>query len=154
MSGKTSTLSRYCSRAIRTSNARSNSITLGLLQYYQTHYIVKLERENGNVLANCEPLTKGHFRSKRVVDVKWTGADKAEVLQHDAKLTMVLKEVMLREGEISVNPLYDHVTIYGKAKVFHCSTKALITTATDEVTFNSPEKLAILWKSSLLSSLA
>jgi len=128
---------------------------LGLLQYYQTHYIVKLERENGNVLANYEPLTKGHFRSKRVVDVKWTGADKfAEVQQQDAKLTEVLKEVMLREGEISVNPLYDYVTIYGKAKVFHCSTKALITTPTDEVTFNSPEKLAILWKSSLLSSLA
>src|SRR2546425_13213713 len=153
MSGKTSTLSRYC-RAIRTSNARSNSITLGLLQYYQTHYIVKLERENGNVLANCEPLTKGHFRSKRVVDVKRTGAKFAEVLQQDAKLTEVLKEVMMREGEISANPSYDYVTIYGKAKVFHCSTKALITTPADEVTFNSPEKLAILWKSSLLSSLA
>jgi len=129
---------------------------LGLLQYYQTHYIVKLERENDNVLANCEPLTKSSFskqaRSRRH---KWTGADKfGEVLQQDAKLTEVLKKVMLREGEISVNPLYDYVTIYGKAKVFHCSTKALITTPTDEVTFNSPEKLAILWKSSLLSSLA
>ncbi len=88
----------------------------GPLQYYQVHYIVKVEgEENGSVLARCEPVTKGHFGRKRVVDVKWTGADKfAEVLQQDAKLTEMLNEVMLREGEIRVEPLDYHVRIYGK----------------------------------------
>src|SRR5919198_3932919 len=88
----------------------------GPLQYYQAHYIVKLEGDaNGDVLARCKPVTRGHFSSKRVVDVKWTGDDKfAQILQHDTKLTEMLKEVMLHEGEIRVDPMDDHVRIYGK----------------------------------------
>jgi hypothetical protein len=88
----------------------------GSLQYYQTHYIVKSEsRENGTFLSRCEPATKGHFGNKRVVGLKWTGADKfSETLQADAKLTEMLKEVMIREGEIRIDPLDDHIRIYGK----------------------------------------
>jgi hypothetical protein len=88
----------------------------GSLQYYQTHYILKSDsKENGNFLARCEPISKGRFGGKRVVDVRWTGADRfAEVLQTDSKLTEMLKEVMLREGEIRVDPLEDHIRIYGK----------------------------------------
>jgi hypothetical protein len=88
----------------------------GPLQYYQAHYIVKAESEqNGDVLARCEPTTNGHLGGKRVANVKWTGAGNfAEVLQQDAGLTEMLKEVMLREGEIRVDPMDDHVRIYGK----------------------------------------
>lgn len=88
----------------------------GSLQYHQVHYIVKSEsKENGNFLSRCEPITKGHFGSKRVVDVKWTGADSfSEILQADSKLTEMLKEVMLHEGEIRIDPLDDHIRIYGK----------------------------------------
>jgi hypothetical protein len=88
----------------------------GSLQYFQTHYIVKSDsNENDQFLARCEPITKGRFGGKRVVDVRWTGADKfAEVLQADAKLTEMLKKVMLGEGEIRVDPLDDHIRIYGK----------------------------------------
>ena len=88
----------------------------GLLQYYQAHYIVKSEsKENGNFLARCKPITKGHFGGRRVFDVRWTGAVKfSEVLQAEGKLTEMLKEVMLREGEIRIDPLDDHIRIYGK----------------------------------------
>jgi hypothetical protein len=88
----------------------------GPLQYYQVHYILEVKsEENGNFLARCEPITKGHFGSKRVASVRWTGADKfAEVLQEDSKLTGMLKEVMLRDGEIRVDPMDDHIRIYGK----------------------------------------
>lgn len=88
----------------------------GSLQYYQVHYVVKSEsKENGNFLSRCEPITKGHFGSKRIVDVRWTGADSfAEILQTDSKLTEMLKEVMLREGEIRIDPMDDHIRIYGK----------------------------------------
>jgi hypothetical protein len=88
----------------------------GSLQYYQMHYIVRSEsKENSSFLARCEPITKGHFSNKRVVDVRWTGIeDFAEVLQQDAKLTEMLKGVMLREGEIKVDPMDDHIRIYGK----------------------------------------
>lgn len=88
----------------------------GSLQYYQTHYIVKSEsKENGSFIARCEPVTKGYFGNKRVIGVRWTGADKfSEVLQADSKLTEMLKEVMLREGEIRIDPMDDHIRIYGK----------------------------------------
>ena len=35
-------------------------------------------------------------------------------MQHDTKLTEMLKEAMLHEGEIRVDPMDDHVRIYGK----------------------------------------
>ena len=88
----------------------------GSLQYYQAHYIVKIEnKENGNFLARCKPVTRGRFGNKRVVDVRWIGVAKfSEVLQADGKLTEMLKEVMLREGEIRIDPLDDNIRIYGK----------------------------------------
>lgn len=88
----------------------------GSLQYFQAHYIVKSEsKENGNFLARCKPVTKGRFGSKCIVDVTWIGFSKfSEMLQADGKLTEMLKEVMLREGEIRIDPLDDHIRIYGK----------------------------------------
>jgi hypothetical protein len=81
------------------------------------HFIVET---NGSVdteqfLARCERITKGHFGDKRVVAVKWTGASAfADTLQNDARLTELLKRVLLREGEIRVDPLDNHVRIYGR----------------------------------------
>ena len=88
----------------------------GSLQYYQVHYIVKSDsKENDRLLSRCEPITKGHFSNKRVVGLRWSGANSfAEILQADVKLTEMLKEVMLREGEIRVDPMEDHIRIYGK----------------------------------------
>jgi len=88
----------------------------GPLQYYQMHFILETESEqNDNFLSKCEPITKGHFGAKQVVDVKWTGADRfAEVLQEDTKLTDMLKEVLIREGEVRIDPFEDHIRIYGK----------------------------------------
>ncbi len=88
----------------------------GSLQYHQVHYIVNCKsKENGNFLSRCEPITKGHLGNKRVVGVRWTGADHfAETLQADRELTEMLKEVMLREGEIRIDPMDDHIRIYGK----------------------------------------
>ena len=88
----------------------------GLLQYYQVHYIVHVQgNDNDKFLARCEPITKGHFSSKRVVDVKWTGDEKfAEVLQADTSLTGMLKEVMHKVGEITVDPQENQIRIYGR----------------------------------------
>ena len=88
----------------------------GSLQYYQAHYILKsVNNENGSFLARCEPVTKGHFGGKRVVGLRWTSASEfAETLHADAKLTEMMKEVMLCEGEVRIDPLDDHIRIYGK----------------------------------------
>ena len=48
----------------------------GPLQYYQIHYIVDVKStDNDKFLARCRPISKGHFQSKRIIDVKWTGGD-------------------------------------------------------------------------------
>jgi len=88
----------------------------GSLQYYQAHYIVQSgSRENDRFLCRCEAITKGHFGSKHVVGVRWSGANSfAQILQADSKLTEMLKEVLLREGEIRIDPLEDQIRIYGK----------------------------------------
>jgi hypothetical protein len=94
----------------------ASPLPYGTLDYYQVHYIVETgEADNEQFLARCEPITKGRFEDKRVVAVKWTGASAfADALQNDMRLTELLKEVMLHEGEIRVDPLEDHVRIYGK----------------------------------------
>lgn len=86
----------------------------GPLQYYQIHYIVDIRsNDNDKFLARCKPITKGHFRSKRIVDVKWTGDENfARILQSDTDLTDMLKEVMIKVREITIDPQDDHIRIY------------------------------------------
>jgi hypothetical protein len=88
----------------------------GPLQYYQVHYIVQVQsKENDKFLARCKPVTKGHFSSKRIVDVKWIGNDKfAEVLQANTGLTEMLKEVMEKAGEKTVDPEESQIRIFGR----------------------------------------
>jgi hypothetical protein len=88
----------------------------GPLQYYQIHYIVDIRsNDNDKFLARCRPITRGHFQSKRIVDVKWTGDDNfAKILQSDTDLTDMLKEVMTKVREITIDPQDDHIRIYSR----------------------------------------
>lgn len=88
----------------------------GPLQYYQIHYIVDIRsNDNDKFLARCKPITKGHFQSKRIVDVEWTGDDNfAKILQSDTDLTDKLKEVMIKVREITIDPQDDHIRIYSR----------------------------------------
>jgi hypothetical protein len=88
----------------------------GPLQYYQIHYIVDIKSsDNDKFLARCRPISKGHFQSKRIIDVKWTGDDNfAKILMSDTSLTNMLKEVMLKVREITIDPQDDHIRIYSR----------------------------------------
>jgi hypothetical protein len=88
----------------------------GPLQYYQIHYILQIEsNDNDKFLARCRPITRGYFHNKRIIDVKWTGDDNfAQVLQADAGLTAMLKEVILKVGEIMIDPQDDQIRIYAR----------------------------------------
>jgi hypothetical protein len=88
----------------------------GTLGYYQIHYIVETgDHDTEEFLAKCEPLTKGHLSEKRVVAVRWTGRNGfVDRLQNDSRLTKLLQQVLLHEGEIRVDPLDGHVRIYGR----------------------------------------
>ena len=88
----------------------------GPLQYYQIHYIVDIKSSDyDKFLARCRPISKGHFQSKRIIDVKWTGDDNfAKLLQSDTSLTNMLKEVMIKVREITIDPQDDHIRIYSR----------------------------------------
>ena len=88
----------------------------GPLQYYHVHYILEIKSDdNDKFLARCKAVTKGYFHNRRISDVKWTGDDNfAKVLQADATLTGMLKEVLLKVREITVDPQDDHIRIYGR----------------------------------------
>ena len=88
----------------------------GPMQYYHIHYILEIKsNDNEKFLARCKPITKGYFQSKRIVDIKWTGDDYfTKVLYADSVLTEMLKEVMPKVGEVTVDPQDDHIRIYGK----------------------------------------
>jgi hypothetical protein len=88
----------------------------GPLQYYQIHYIVDIKSsDNDKFLARCRPISKGHFQSKRIIDVKWTGDDNfAKILNSDTSLTNMLKEVMIKVREITIDPQDDHIRIYSR----------------------------------------
>jgi hypothetical protein len=97
-------------------NIDPTPLPYGPLQYYHIHYILQIEsNDNDKFLARCKPITRGYFHSKRIIDVKWTGNDQfAEVLQVDAGLTSMLKEVMQKVVEITIDPQDDHIRIYGR----------------------------------------
>jgi hypothetical protein len=86
------------------------------LPYFQTHYIVQVESdENTSFLAKCEPITRGRFGNKRVIDVRWTGLNGfVDDLRSDSELTAMLKKALLHVGEIRVDPQDTHIRIYGK----------------------------------------
>ena len=88
----------------------------GPLQYYQIHYIVDIKSsDNDKFLARCRPISKGHFQSRRIIDVKWTGDDNfAKILNSDTSLTNMLKEVMIKVREITIDPQDDHIRIYSR----------------------------------------
>jgi hypothetical protein len=72
--------------------------------------------DSATFLAKCTPITKGHFKNKRVVGVRWTGGRIAELLSSDKDLNEHLKLILLAEGEIRIDPVDDLVRIYGKWK--------------------------------------
>jgi hypothetical protein len=97
----------------------SNPIPYGALQYYQIHYIIEgaVAPNSEMFLAKCESISKGYFRNKKVVDIRWWGSGRlAEILQADKELKEMLKAILPQEGEIRIDPVDDHIRIYGKWK--------------------------------------
>jgi hypothetical protein len=89
----------------------------GALDYYQIHYIVEAknyEYDPAIFLARCYPINKGHFSNKRIVDIKWEGEQLANILKADTELEEIIKQILHEEGEIKIDPLEDHIRIYGK----------------------------------------
>jgi hypothetical protein len=98
-------------------NAETSQVPYGALDYYQVHYIVDAKNhayDPSMFLARCHPITKGHLSKKRIVGTKWEGDRLADILGADLELEETIKQILYQEGEIRVDPLEDHIRIYGK----------------------------------------
>ena len=95
-----------------------NPLPYGALPYFQIHYLVEPVNISNpsSYMAKCRVKTKGHFEEKRFTEIEWVGGRLAERLGSDKELTEMLKPLMLKEGEISIDPQKDRVRVYTKWK--------------------------------------
>ena len=95
-----------------------NPLPYGALPYFQIHYLVEPVNISNpsSYMAKCRAKTKGHFEEKRITEIEWVGGRLAERLGSDKELTEMLKPLMLKEGEISIDPQKDRVRVYTKWK--------------------------------------
>lgn len=95
-----------------------NPLPYGALPYFQVHYLVEPVNIStpSSYMAKCRAKTKGHFEEKRITEIEWVGGRLAERLGSDKELTEMLKPLMLKEGEISIDPQKDRVRVYTKWK--------------------------------------
>jgi hypothetical protein len=93
------------------------TLLYGALDYFQVHFIIMGSVTNASdLIAKCRANTKGLFSNKRIVKIDWEGGKIADILRDDPKLDSLLRKVLLKEGEIYIDPLDDHVRVYGKWK--------------------------------------
>jgi hypothetical protein len=95
-----------------------NPLPYGALPYFQIHYLVEPVNVStpSSYMAKCRAKTKGHSEEKRITEIEWVGGRLAERLASDKELTEMLKPLMLKEGEISIDPQKDRVRVYTKWK--------------------------------------
>lgn len=102
---------------ISTRDKDNTSPSYGALDYFQMHFIVMGSVSNpSELIAKCKASTSGHFSKKHVTSVNWEGGKIAEMVSKDQQLDSYLRNVLLEEGEIYIDPLEDHVRVYGKWK--------------------------------------
>ena len=95
-----------------------NPLPYGALPYFQIHYLIEPVNITtpSSYMAKCRAKTKGHLGEKKVTEIKWVGGRLADRLASDNELTEMLKPLMLKEGEISIDPQKDKVRVYTKWK--------------------------------------
>lgn len=95
-----------------------NPLPYGALPYFQIHYLVEPVNVStpSSYMAKCRAKTKGHVEEKRITEIEWIGGRLAERLASDKELAEMLKPLMLKEGEISIDPQKDRVRVYTKWK--------------------------------------
>ena len=94
-----------------------NPLPWGTQDRYQAHFIVRKNVQNTiDYTARTILSTKGHFGSKKVVGVKWSGGKLAELLNNDASLSEMITKQSVKDATIFVDPADNGIRIYGKWK--------------------------------------
>lgn len=91
-----------------------NPIPWGAQDRFEAHFIVKTENAlDESFLAKSTPQTKGHFATKKVVGIKWSGGVLADALNEDNELTTLMTKLSYRDAQIFVEPTKGGIRIHG-----------------------------------------
>ncbi len=94
-----------------------NPLPWGAQDRYQAHFIVRKNVQNTlDYVARTILSTKGHFGSKKVIGVNWSGGKLAELLNKDASLSKMITKQSVNDATIFVDPADNGIRIYGKWK--------------------------------------
>jgi hypothetical protein len=98
-----------------------NPVSWGAQDRYQAHFIVKILTgcDNEDYLARPKLQTKGHFASKQVTGIKWSGGKLADVLNTDDALKTMMTKLSPEDAQIYIEPTSGGVRIFGKWKDSH-----------------------------------
>lgn len=97
-----------------------NPTIWGTLDKFQLHFIVNITIKNPSIyVAKTKLITKGHFGSKKLIDIQWIGNELANVLNNDKNIHDLLLTQSLHDTIIFIEPITDVVRIYGKWKNEH-----------------------------------
>lgn len=90
----------------------------GAQDRFQTHFIVKTDNKTKGdyLLARTKLNTRGHFATKKVVDVQWIGGEIAVLLNSDADLKKMILGLNYDDASIWIEPTTGGVRIHGKWK--------------------------------------
>lgn len=96
------------------------TIPWGALPYYQLHFIVSGNGElfAEKLMARTRKKTEGVIH-KKIIDVWWEGGTITDRLNQDTELKSLLKEVLLEEEEIFIDPTENCIRIHSGWKAEH-----------------------------------
>lgn len=92
-----------------------NPISWGAQDRFQAHFVVKASHDipDENFLARSKPQTKGHFGSKKVVGVRWSGSALADSLNADSEINNLMTKISYKDAQIYVEPTKGGIRIHG-----------------------------------------
>lgn len=95
-------------------------IPWGALPYYQIHFIVLGNSElfTEQLMARTRKRTEGIIH-KKIVNVWWEGGVIADQLNRDTDLKLLLKEVLIKENDIFIEPIDNCTRIHSGWKAEH-----------------------------------
>jgi len=88
----------------------------GAQDRFQAHYIVRKSGNPMDFTARTTLDTKGHFGSKKVTGITWTGGKLADKLNQDSKLNGLITKQTVNDATILVEPTENEIRIHGKWK--------------------------------------
>jgi hypothetical protein len=96
-----------------------NPLPWGALDRYQAHFIVRKQigQDVINYITKTKLTTKGHFSSKKILQVKWDGSGNlARRLNEDHELNEMIAKQSVHDATIYVEPTEGAIRIRNKWK--------------------------------------